>query len=545
VYKLLMDDLKSLQKIVQENRESRKGQTFPLLLPKERDILLKQCHPDYRVDAYRPVRIGPNTGEKTVHEVADLLEGQSLLWSASGAAEIKPDPDHTVDVLVIGGGGAGCTAALTAREQGATVLLATKLRVGDANTVMAEGGMQAAIQPEDSPIRHYLDTIRGGHFKNDPQLLKVLVEEGPAAVKWLLELGVLFDRDETGLNLKVRGGGATSTPRLLTCRDYTGLEIMRVLKDALINEEIQILEYSPAVELLSDPEGTCTGAVLKNFDTHQLIVVAAKTVIVATGGSGRLHIQGFPTSNHFGATGDALPLAYRLGAKLRFMDTFQYHPTGVSYPEPMAGILVTEGIRSAGAQLLNVKGDRFINEMDTRDVVAAGIIRECKEGRGIKTPAGRVGVWLDIPMVDLVNGEGTLEKRFPNMMKQFSRYAIDIRTESVLIHPTLHYQNGGVQVNVDGEATVRNLFVAGEASGGLHGRNRLMGNSLLDIIVFGKRAGKAAAQRAQSISQGQLSLTHLQKFQTQLQKVGLVSQIVSPVLIPDYVRREETASSKK
>ena len=539
-----MDDLKELQKIIEGHRDSRKGQTLPLLSTEERNTLLKQYHPDYRADAYRPVKIGPNAGEKTVHEVADLLEGQSPLWSASGGKETKLEPEYTVDVLVIGGGGAGCAAALTAREQGAAVLLATKLRVGDSNTVMAEGGVQAAIQPEDSPIRHYLDTMRGGHFKNDPQLLKVLVEEGPPAIKWLLDLGVLFDRDETGLNLKVRGGGATSSPRLLTCRDYTGLEIMRVLKDALINEDIQILEYAPTVELLSDPQGFCTGAVLKNFDTNRFIVVAAKTVILATGGSGRLHIQGFPTSNHFGATGDALPLAYRLGAKLRFMDTFQYHPTGVSYPEPMAGILVTEGIRAAGAPLLNVKGDRFVNEMDTRDVVAAAIIRECKEERGVRTPAGRIGVWLDIPMVDLVNGEGTLDKRFPNMMKQFSRYSIDIRKEPVVIHPTLHYQNGGVQIDVDGESTIRNLFVAGEASGGLHGRNRLMGNSLLDIIVFGKRAGSAAAQRAKLIPMGQLSLAHLQKLQGEFNKAGLVPQTISPVLIPDYVRRETAVANK-
>ena len=181
-----MDDLKELQKIVEGHRNSRKGQTLPLLSPEERSALLKQYHPDYRADAYRPVKIGPNAGEKTVHEVADLLEGQSPLWSDSGGKEVKLDPEHTVDVLVIGGGGAGCAAALTAREQGAVVLVATKLRVGDSNTVMAEGGVQAAIQPEDSPIRHYLDTMRGGHFKNDPELLKALVEEGPAAIKWLL-----------------------------------------------------------------------------------------------------------------------------------------------------------------------------------------------------------------------------------------------------------------------------------------------------------------------------------------------------------------------
>ena len=533
-----MDDLKALEQIVSKTRDSRKGQKLSSLSPREQDQLLKAYHPDYREDAYRPVRIGPNRGEKTVHEVADLLEGQSPLWGNP----IQLVPEEQVDVLVIGGGGAGCVAALTAQEEGASVLVATKLRVGDANTVMAEGGMQVAIAPDDSPIRHYLDTMKGGHLKNDPQLLKALVEEGPAATKWLLDLGVLFDRDEAG-NLQLRGGGAASRPRLLSCRDYTGLEMMRVLKDALLNEDIRILEYAPAVELLSDSQGACTGAVLKNFDNNRFIVVSAKTVILATGGSGRLHIQGFPTSNHFGATGDALPLAYRMGAKLRFMDTFQYHPTGVSHPEPMAGLLVTEAIRSAGGQLLNARGERFVHETDTRDVVAAAIIRECREDRGVKTPAGRVGVWLDTPMVDRVNGEGTLEKRFPNMMRQFSRYQVDIRESPVLIYPTLHYQNGGVLIGVDCESTVQNLFVAGEASGGLHGRNRLMGNSLLDIIVFGKRAGRAAARRGKSFSKGELSLAHLERFQKDLDRVGAASQVPSPMLIPDYVRREEVVKS--
>ncbi len=535
-----MDDLKTLRQVVDGSRDARKNQSLALLPAGEKEALLKENHPDYKEDAYRTVTIGPNAGEKTVHEVADLLEGRSPVLDKT--VDLKPD--HTADVLIIGGGGAGCTAALTAVANGAKVILATKLRVGDSNTVMAEGGMQVAIQPEDSPIRHFLDTMRGGHLKNDRQLLRTLVEEGPQATKWLLDLGVLFDRDDSGENLRVRSGGATSTPRLVTCRDYTGLEIMRVLKDALINEDVQILEYAPAVELLTGADGACTGALLKNLDNDQFIVVAAKTVILATGGSGRLHIQGFPTSNHFGATGDALPLAYRLGARLRFMDTFQYHPTGVCHPEPMAGLLVTEGIRSAGAQLVNVKGDRFINEMDTRDVVAAAIIRECAQGRGVSTPSGRVGVWLDIPMVDSVNGEGTLEKRFPNMMKQFSRYDIDIRKEPVLIHPTLHYQNGGIEIGVDGETGIPNLFAAGEASGGVHGRNRLMGNSLLDIIVYGRRAGKAAALRANTVSLGGLSLAHLDRFYGKFGKTE-GKDFVSPVLIPDYVRRQEAKVSNK
>src|SRR3990172_739151 len=283
-----------------------------------------------------------------------------------------------------------------------------------------------------------------------------------------MRLGVLFDRDEAG-NLKMRGGGGTSVPRVLTCRDYTGLELMRVLKDAVINEQIRVLEFAPAVELLSGADGACVGAVLKNLDNDRHIVVQAKVIILATGGSGRLHIQRFPTSNHFGATGDGLALAYRLGAALLYIDTFQYHPTGSVYPEPMAGLLVTEALRSAGAQLVNAKGERFVNEMETRDVVASAVIRECHEGRGVATPGGRLGVWLDIPVVDRLHGEGTIEQRFPNMCRLFSRYGIDIKTSPVLIYPTLHYQNGGIRVDEQGQSTVIRLLVAGEASRGLHG----------------------------------------------------------------------------
>ncbi len=527
-----MDDLTKSVALLETTRPMRRNETFPLFSPEERELLLKRCHPDYRAEAYRPIAVGANRGEPTVHEVADLLEGRSPLYRS----DIPLRPDYTTDLLVIGGGGAGCTAALTAVREGVPVLLATKLRVGDSNTVMAEGGMQVAVREDDSPVRHYLDTMKGGHLKNDPQLLKILVEEGPEAAKWLMDQGVLFDREENG-DFRLRAGGATSKPRLLTCRDYTGLEIMRVLKDALLNEKAEILEFGPAVELLTAEDGRCTGAVLKNLDNDRYIVVRAKVVLLATGGSGRLHIQGFPTSNHFGATGDGLPLAYRTGAAMRFIDTFQYHPTGSIHPEAMAGLLVTEAIRSAGAQLVNREGRRFVHEMDTRDVVAAAIIRECQEGRGVSTPTGRVGVWLDIPLVDEIQGGGTLEKRFPNMCRLFSRYDIDIRKQPVLVFPTLHYQNGGIRIGTEGESTVQNLFVAGEASGGVHGRNRLMGNSLLEIIVFGRRVGRAAARRACEVQHGELTLAHLDRFYAGLSEAEVVRRPLSPRLIPDYVRK--------
>jgi succinate dehydrogenase/fumarate reductase flavoprotein subunit len=524
--------LTALQDLVHKTRDVRRAQTLAKYPPDERDTLIKKYHPDFRESAYRPIKFGPNAGELTVRELAALLEGDSPV-----PADLDLTPAHSVDVLVIGGGGAGCAAALHAHAGGAKVMLATKLRLGDSNTVMAQGGMQVAITDEDSPVQHFLDTLKGGHMKNDHELLRVMVEEGPSIARWLLGLGVLFDRDADG-NLHVKKGGGSSKPRLLTCSDYTGLELMRVLKDEVLNQKIQLLEFSAAVELLSDSQGSCTGAVLRDLDNKRHFVVAAKTVILTTGGIGRLHIQGFPTSNHYGATGDGLCLAYRLGAKLLQIDTFQYHPTGAVYPEQLLGALVTEGIRSEGGHLVNGKGDRFVNELDTRDVVSSSIIRECEEGRGVRTATGHLGVWLDTPLLDVEHGPGTLEKHFPAMVRQYKRYGLDISKDPVLIYPTLHYQNGGVKIDVNGESGVTNLFVAGETSGGLHGRNRLMGNSLLDLMVFGKRAGTTAASRATSISHGRLTLDHLERFREEARKHGVARTITSPMLFPDYTRKE-------
>lgn len=525
-------DVHQLQHIVHHTREERRTRTLPKYSPADRDQLLEQFHPDHRDSAYRPIKFGPNADELTVRELAALLEGESPV-----PADLALTPNHVVDILVIGGGGAGCAAALHAHAGGATVLLATKLRLGDSNSVMAQGGMQVAVADGDSPVQHFLDTLKGGHMKNDHHLLKLLVEEGPGIAQWLIELGVLFDREPDG-NLHVKKGGGSSKPRLLTCSDYTGLEIMRVLKDEVLNQQIPIVEFVAAVELLSDGSAGCTGAVFRDLDNKRFVVVAAKTVILATGGIGRLHIQGFPTSNHFGATGDGLAMAYRLGAKLVQIDTFQYHPTGAVYPEQLIGALVTEGIRSEGGQLVNAKGERFVNELDTRDVVSSSIIRECEEGRGIRTMTGRTGVWLDTPLLDVEGGPGTVEKHFPAMVRQYQRYGIDISKDPVLIYPTLHYQNGGVQIDVNSESGIPNLFVAGEASGGLHGRNRLMGNSLLDLMVFGKRAGIVAGERARSLAQGKLTLEHLARFREEAATHGVTSGVSSPLVLPDYGKKE-------
>jgi len=520
---------------VEATRGRRLKETFPRLSEEEKPPLLEHFHPDYKAGNMRQLLLGANKGSQTPDEVADLLEGNSRL----SPDKVNLDRiDYDVDVLVIGGGGAGASAALLARENGANVLLATKLRLGDANTVGAQAGTQAADRPNDSPAIHYLDTVGGGHFDNIPELVEALVKDAPAVIKWLETLGVSWDKDPDGTMHELSGGGA-SRLRLHSARDYTGLEEMRVLRDELRNRKIDCLEFSPALELVMDERGQIGGAVLVNLETNELTLVRARAVVLATGGLGRLHLQGFPTTNHYGATADGLILAYRAGAGLIFMDTMQYHPTGAAYPEQILGQLVTEKVRTLGAQLVNREGGQFIMPLEPRDVVAAAIIRECQERRqGIDAPTGQNGVWLDSPMIDLIRGEGTIARELPAMVRQFGRYDIDITREPILVYPTLHYQNGGIRIDADGATTVPGLFAAGECEGGVHGRNRLIGNSTLDIFVFGRRAGRAAAQHAGKVELGSLTLEHVLKWQRELERLDIAKlRPMSPLLLPDYARR--------
>jgi succinate dehydrogenase / fumarate reductase flavoprotein subunit len=318
--------------------------------------------------------------------------------------------------------------------------------------------------------------------------------------------------------------------------DYSGAEIMRTLRDEVLNRGIPVMEFTAAIELLLDENGAAAGAILLNMETDEHFVARAKTVVIATGGAGRMHYQGFPTSNHYGATADGLILGYRAGAALLYQDTLQYHPTGVAYPPQIFGALVTEKVRSLGAQLVNVDGVAFMNPLETRDVSASSVIRECStNAKGIPTPEGQ-GIWLDSPMIEDILGKGSIERRIPSMMRMFGKYGIDIREVPMLIYPTLHYQNGGLKINVSGETTnVKNLFVAGEAVGGIHGRNRLMGNSLLDIIVFGRNAGVNAAAAAKSTPTPKgLNTKHVARYSKELEDAGVKSGDYSPKLLPKY-----------
>jgi len=379
--------------------------------------------------------------------------------------------------------------------------------------------------------------VGGGHFHNIPELVEALVKDAPSVIKWLEGLGVNWDKNPDGSMHELSGGGA-SRLRLHSAKDYTGLEEMRVLRDELRNRRINYVEFSPTIELLTDDKGHVAGAVLVNMETNELTIVRAKAVVMATGGMGRLHIQDFPTTNHYGATADGLVLAYRAGAQLIFMDTMQYHPTGAAYPMQILGQLVTEKVRTLGAQLVNSDGVQFIMPLEPRDVVAAAIIRECRERKkGIDTPTGQVGVWLDSPMIDQIRGSGTVARELPAMVRQFGRYGIDIAKEPMLIYPTLHYQNGGIKINADGATTMPGLFAAGECEGGVHGRNRLIGNSTLDIFVFGRRAGRAAAQWSKQAKPGALTLDHVRRWQKGLNESGLAQKRpISPLLLPDYAK---------
>lgn len=528
------DITESLKK-VEANRAENTAMEPRRMTADEKDELLATYHPDYRQDQFEELKVGANKGEKAPHELADMLQANS---------RIKPEEidltkiDYDVDVLVIGGGGAGASAAIEADNAGANVMVVTKLRMGDANTMMAEGGIQAADKPNDSPAIHFVDAYGGGHFAAKKELLYRLVTEAPEAIQWLNDLGVEFDKAPDGTMITTHGGG-TSRKRMHAAKDYSGAEIMRTLRDEVLNRQIPVVDFTSAIELILDENGNAAGAVLMNMETKEILIARAKTVIIATGGAGRMHYQGFPTSNHYGATADGLILGYRAGASLLYQDSIQYHPTGAIYPSQILGALVTEKVRSVGAQLVNANGEAYIHPLETRDVNASGVIRECSEGRGVEVPGGAKGVWLDTPMIEILGGEGTIEKRIPAMFRMYMNYGIDMRKVPIVIYPTLHYQNGGLEITGDGfTKEIPNLLVAGEAAGGIHGTNRLMGNSLLDVIVFGRNAGKKAAAKYKDVELGEMNLDHVKAYDEELKEAGVETNEVSPMLLPHYARHE-------
>ncbi len=406
---------------------------------------------------------------------------------------------HEHDVLVIGAGGAGLRAAIEALGQGASVGVVSKSLLGKAHTVMAEGGIAAAMANVDSADGwkpHFRDTMRGGKMLNNWCMAQLHAQEAPERVKELEQWGALFDRTEDGRILQRAFGGHTFR-RLCHVGDRTGLEMIRTLQDRGVNMGFDVYMECTIVRLLTDG-GRCAGALAYWRETGRFVVFKAKSVVMATGGIGKA----WPiTSNSWEYTGDGMALAYEAGAELMDMEFVQFHPTGMVWPPGVQGILVTEAVRGEGGILRNKSGERFMErydpkrmELSTRDVVARSIYTEVKEGRG--TEHG--GAYLDISH----KPAEYVKKKLPSMYHQFKELAdVDITKGPMEVGPTCHYMMGGIRVEAEtAQSSLPGLFAAGEAAAGLHGANRLGGNSLSDLLVFGRRAGLAAAQRAKEVS---------------------------------------------
>jgi succinate dehydrogenase/fumarate reductase flavoprotein subunit len=396
-------------------------------------------------------------------------------------------PSRT-DVLVVGSGGAGLAAAWAAAHAGATVTLITKGSPASCNTGKAHGGIQAAVGVDDSPDKHAQDVVTSSHDTAEPELVDILTGEAPEAIAWLEERGVEFSREDGGYRL-ARCGGATAR-RLLQVGDRTGHVMAQTMRAALAEKGVPIHPHTGLVDL-ERPNGHVR-ATVETADGRRSIDAGA--VVLAAGGRCYAEAQraGVLTTNQPGATGEVAELAKRLGARARDEDSLQHHPNGGAWPQKMQGFSIPETTRSYGALLLNADGERFVDELAPRDTVAAAIVRECEEGRGVQTPDGRPAVLLDTTRIDPAIAEEVL----PHMLRRYRAAGADPLQEPILTYPVLHYQNGGLVIDRDGRTTVEGIFAAGEITGGVHGRNRMMGNSLLDCVVFGRRAGRAAAETA-------------------------------------------------
>jgi succinate dehydrogenase flavoprotein subunit len=402
---------------------------------------------------------------------------------------------HEHDVLIIGAGGAGLRAAIEALGQGASVGVVCKSLLGKAHTVMAEGGIAAAmanVDAADDWRTHFRDTMRGGKFLNNWRMAQIHAQEAPERVRELEQWGALFDRTTTGDILQRAFGGHTFK-RLCHVGDRTGLEMIRTLQDRGVHLGVDVYMECAITKLLKDGEHV-SGAFGYWRETGRFVVFKARSIVIATGGIGKAWRI---TSNSWEYTGDGMALAYDAGAELMDMEFVQFHPTGMVWPPGVQGILVTEAVRGEGGVLRNKDGERFMErydpekmELSTRDVVARAIYTEAREGRG--TEHG--GAYLDISH----KPAEYVKRKLPSMYHQFRELAdVDITQGPMEVGPTCHYMMGGIRVEAEtAQATVPGLFAAGEAAAGLHGANRLGGNSLSDLLVFGRRAGLAAAEHA-------------------------------------------------
>ncbi len=404
------------------------------------------------------------------------------------------------DVLVVGSGAAGLAAGVAAERAGARVAVATKTTLQACNSAKAQGGIQAAVGEDDSPEIHAEDVMRSSHDTANPRLVEVLTSEAPSAIHWLEELGVEFTRQgstrsnghgrsSAGGYRLARCGGATRH-RLLQVGDRTGHAITKALREAYEAGGGTELPHHALRALAPAGNGW-----VASFDTKDgRTDVEAGSVVLAAGGRcfAEAETLGELSTNHPNATGEVTRIATDAGAETRDLDALQYHPNGGAWPSTMQGYSIPETTRAYGAVLRNVNGEEFTDSLGARDAVSAAIVAEVEKGNGVRTPDGRPAVWLDTTRISSEDAAISL----PYMLRRYGAAGIDPLAEPIYTYPVLHYQNGGLVISEHAETTLEGVFACGEIAGGTHGRNRMMGNSLLECAVFGRRAGKAATERA-------------------------------------------------
>jgi L-aspartate oxidase len=391
--------------------------------------------------------------------------------------------EPSFDVLVIGSGAAGLAAAVSADAAGARVAVATKGSLQSCNSAKAQGGIQAALGEDDSAELHAADVWKSSHETANMRLVEVLTGDARPAIEWLEELGVQFTRENGGYRL-ARCGGA-SRKRLLQVGDRTGHAITKALRDAWTGTSYP---NSPLRSLESIENGW-------RAEIGEQTVDAATVVLAAGGRCFRVaEERGELSTNHPGATGEVTQLAIDLGAESRDLDALQYHPNGGAWPANMQGYSIPETTRAYGAVLLNAEGEEFVDSLAPRDVVSQAIFDEVEKGKAVETPDGRPAVFLDTTRI----AEADAEVSLPYMLRRYRAGGVDPLREKLYTYPVLHYQNGGLVIDTDAETTLPGVYACGEIAGGTHGRNRMMGNSLLECVVFGKRAGRAAAEKAKA-----------------------------------------------
>jgi aspartate oxidase len=409
-------------------------------------------------------------------------------------------PRASFDVLVIGSGASGLAAATSAVQADAQVAIATKTTLQACNSAKAQGGIQAAFGEDDSPELHAEDVMRSSHDTADPRLVEVLTSEAQSAIHWLEGLGVEFTRESphgaNGRGHSRAGGyrlarcGGASRKRLLQVGDRTGHAITKALRETFEESAGEELPHHALRTL--EPSA---GGWVASFETKEgPAAIEAGAVVLAAGGRcfAEAEARGELSTNHPNATGEVTRIAIEAGAEVRDLDALQYHPNGGAWPSTMQGYSIPETTRAYGAVLLNADGDEFTDSLGARDTVSQAIVDEVVAGRGVETPDGRPAVWLDTTRIAPEDAEISL----PYMLRRYRGAGIDPLAEPIYTYPVLHYQNGGLVIDEHAETTLGGVFACGEIAGGTHGRNRMMGNSLLECAVFGRRAGAAAAERA-------------------------------------------------